>query len=76
MSESGETSPRRILSVSGGKDSTALLLWYWSRHCPIGIDVLGLENADQIRERIDGGWELLKELFGEGREVARVRKRR
>ena len=30
------------------------------RHCPIGIDVLGIQSTDEIRERIDGGWLRIK----------------
>lgn len=31
-------------------------------YCPIGIDVLGLQFADQVSQRIDAGYELTKSL--------------
>ena len=33
---------------------------FHSRFCPIGMDVLKLDNLDSIRRRIDKGWELIK----------------
>lgn len=35
------------------------------RHCPIGVDVLGLESALAISRRIDEGWEIIKQLEDE-----------
>jgi len=33
-----------------------------ARFCPIGLDVLKLKSLDEIRYRIDKGWELSKQL--------------
>ena len=32
-------------------------------HCPIGIDVCKIQTLDQLRIRIDHGWELIKGLI-------------
>ena len=33
-----------------------------ANYCPIGMDVLNIQSADQLRIRIDTGLEMLKEI--------------
>ena len=37
---------------------------YQASHCPIGLDKLGFTNSDQVRQRIDTGYFLMKERGG------------
>lgn len=33
------------------------------RHCPVGVDILGLDDPIKIAQRIDKGYDLLKKEF-------------
>ncbi len=37
---------------------------FYSRFCPIGLDVLKLRSINEVRERIDDGYIKCKELVG------------
>lgn len=40
---------------------------FHARVCPIGFGLLGIENAEKLRERIDTGFRLTKEVYYEKR---------
>lgn len=35
---------------------------FHSRFCPIGMDVLKLDDSDKVRARIDSGWNRTQEI--------------
>jgi Fe-S-cluster containining protein len=39
-----------------------------ARFCPIGIEKLGLDTLDKIRQRIDDGWDKIELLAANSRE--------